>query len=326
MRWQSYHGDLLGRKSTLSREEFDQYRVLAEKQMKGLRQERDRLRKMYSVKCYDLRKEMKKRKVRENLGTLERESTGTIANEWRDQLPERWKGKVMAARSRDELGEIDGFADSPFESVQDATGIVRKARELRIRILLQRATILAAADRWDELEKRALEALELVGRLKKSSIEAKCRYWYGIALYYQGYIDKAAASFEQSKACLENSNGAYYRADYDEIDPDQWLRRCDNLIANNKIKESLNSLADGIKRYGDPSFSFPGEIAPYPTMYVARSPPVAPDGWATSAMDIDSNSSSDIYISGCGETGREKMEDAEAELEGLEILPGSSVP
>lgn len=288
--------------------------------MKRLRRDRDYLRKLYSVKCDDLRKEIEKREEQETLEASECESTGTKADRRRrEQLLERsndLKQKIRATKSKDGEEDIDVFADSPSKSVQDVTAVVRRTRELRITILLQRAAILATADRWIEMEKRALEALELVRMLKKPAIEAKCQFWYGIALYCQGDIDKAAESFEQSKACRAEKStywaNAFHRAEYDEMNPDKWLQRCENLIAHKDIEES--PISDGDKPYGDPA-AFIREIEPN-TTYLAPRSSVGIEDWMTRIMDPNSNSSSDG--SGCGETDREKIEDAREELEGLE--------
>src|SRR5690606_17043695 len=86
----------------------------------------------------------------------------------------------------------------------------------------------------DYATKQTAEAIELVGILEKPSIEAKCWFWHGQSLYYNGEITEAVESFMQSKEFLyisvaagENFSG---QEGYDEIDLDKWLKHCQKLL------------------------------------------------------------------------------------------------
>lgn len=286
--------------------------------MKHLRQERDYLRKAYLVKCANLRKEVEKREAREP------DRARNEAHERRTQFPKRSASReedISTVRSTDVIGEVDVFGGSSSRSVQKATEVVRKAREMRIRILLQRAAIAATVNQWTPVEKRASEALRLVGRLAKPAVEAKCRFWYGIARYHQGDIVEAAESFEQSKACRsENSQDwacPFHRAEYEEMNPDKWLKHCESLIAHN------TNIEDSVSSVEDESYEAPEDVMraidPDVQWYAVPRSETEIVNWMEGVLGSDTDSQSDDSA-----MLLEKAQEVQEKLEELETPQGST--
>ncbi|KAK2763275.1 hypothetical protein FQN54_009911 [Arachnomyces sp. PD_36] len=234
-RWRSYHGDPAAREPIVSREEFDRYRVLAEKQMKQLREDRDQLRKMLNEKCDELREEVERREKKETSQASEheaREISELGSNDELLQMVEHGRGKGKATPSDDEYN--DKVYTGPFESVRQVNGMVFQVREMKIRMIIQEATMLAKCKAWRKAKARAIEALNLVGMLRDPSIDARCWFWYAISCYHQKEFVKAADGFAKSRSCRAEGGYVWYafsrEADF-EIDADGWLRHCKAVLA-----------------------------------------------------------------------------------------------
>lgn len=284
--------------------------------MKQLRQQRDQLMKMYSGKCDDLRKEMEKREAPEIPEVSERETIGIKAKDEQEHLPiesTSQNGKTTTTRSEDGPEEVDVFADSPFESVRQATRVCFQARELRILLLFQGAAAFAKAKRWNGVEERAIEALELVGKLKNPAIEAKCWVWYGIALYHRGRIDKAAEMFAQSKTygSHEGPDWIYtLRPEGGDMDPDKWLKRCERVKARVGTEDLPMSRGE---RKRDVPIDNSREIDPNTPWYSLPRCSVGVGNWVKGVENTDPNNPIDESES--EEEGSEKWEDAQEEWE-----------